>query len=461
MHAPSLRRAPLSLTLVISLAIHALILLGLTLMPPRAPILPPPQNLEVRLQLTTPKPPPPLAASRKRLASRPALGAQMSMDEEFSAEVSRSSPAVSTMASSEISRPQSQASGERAVSSEAESQRAQRVPSPQSAQQAATRAASLERQVASESAVLSTAAASPLRSTPAPTLPRELARESTAARSTLPSPAQNAAGPALVSAPQAMDRARDTRPAPALLAHTPPVATPNVLPPAPGTRSATALSQGETQDSLRRQVETARRALPMAQASSAQSQAQASVPVTGPADSHTSQGAARLPPPAPTSRPLASGVAPSPSPARASPVAAGAAASTAAVSLRQQQQSGGGAGLVAIIGATAMDPSALDGRGGDLLFSAALAGDGTDCFSYSGYARRAGLEGLVVLRVAVDKNGRASRTEIRNSSGQLRLDDLALAQAQRCARFVLRNRRGQPVAGVVDLPIRYRLEGGG
>ena len=115
------------------------------------------------------------------------------------------------------------------------------------------------------------------------------------------------------------------------------------------------------------------------------------------------------------------------------------------------------AGLAGIEGGRALDPSALAGASSNLVFRAALAGDGESCFGYSTSLRRAGLQGLGVLRVRVDDAGRPQRIEIRRSSGVARLDAHARDQAERCARFVVHNRKGQPVAATLDLPVRYRF----
>jgi protein TonB len=144
-------------------------------------------------------------------------------------------------------------------------------------------------------------------------------------------------------------------------------------------------------------------------------------------------------------------------PASATPGLPGAVASAESAAQRHGGPERSPAGLVAIEGGRALDPSALDSAPSNFVFRAALAGDGEACFGYSGTLRRAGLQGLVVLRVRVDATGRPQRIEIRNSSGQPRLDAHAKDQAERCARFVVHNRKGQAVATTLDLPVRYRF----
>ena len=144
-------------------------------------------------------------------------------------------------------------------------------------------------------------------------------------------------------------------------------------------------------------------------------------------------------------------------PASAVPGLPGAVVSAESAAQRHGGPERRPAGLVAIEGGRALDPSALDSAPSNLVFRAALAGDGEACFGYSTPLRRAGLQGLVVLRVRVDVIGRPQHIEIRSSSGVPRLDTHAKDQAARCARFFVHNRKGQAVAATLDLPVRYRL----
>lgn len=144
-------------------------------------------------------------------------------------------------------------------------------------------------------------------------------------------------------------------------------------------------------------------------------------------------------------------------PGSATPGLPGAVVSSESAAQRHGGPERRPAGLAAIEGAQALDPSALTRAPSNLVFRAALAGDGEACFGYSSALRRAGLQGLVVLRVRVDVAGRPQRIEIRKSSGMARLDAHAKDQAERCARFVVHNRKGQAVAATLDLPVRYRF----
>jgi TonB family protein len=144
-------------------------------------------------------------------------------------------------------------------------------------------------------------------------------------------------------------------------------------------------------------------------------------------------------------------------PASAVPGLPGAVVSAESAAQRHGGPERRSAGLVDIEGGRALDPSALDSAPSNFVFRAALAGDGEACFGYSPSLRRTGLQGLVVLRVRVDVAGRPHRIEIRNSSGVPSLDAHAKDQAERCARFVVHNRKGQAVAATLDLPVRYRF----
>ena len=111
--------------------------------------------------------------------------------------------------------------------------------------------------------------------------------------------------------------------------------------------------------------------------------------------------------------------------------------------------------LVMVSADSGLDPSALAHAPSGLVFKAALMGDGKGCFTAPGGR----LEGLVVLGVRVDRGGRATEVWIQQGSGVPHLDERAQRQARECARFVVHNRRGEPVAARLNLPIRYRSAG--
>lgn len=71
-------------------------------------------------------------------------------------------------------------------------------------------------------------------------------------------------------------------------------------------------------------------------------------------------------------------------------------------------------------------------------------------------ARRRRQEGRVTLRVQVSATGRTTAVVVRNSSGHGLLDDAAVEVVRRW-RFVPARKSGIAVAGVVDVPIVFRL----
>lgn len=72
-------------------------------------------------------------------------------------------------------------------------------------------------------------------------------------------------------------------------------------------------------------------------------------------------------------------------------------------------------------------------------------------------AMQRGLQGTVLLRIAVDHQGRVQQVEIEQSSGHAQLDRAALLQVSRHWRFRPALRGGQPVAGWVRVPIEFSL----
>lgn len=77
---------------------------------------------------------------------------------------------------------------------------------------------------------------------------------------------------------------------------------------------------------------------------------------------------------------------------------------------------------------------------------------------YPRVSRIRGEEGRVVLRVQVTAAGAAASVHVRRSSGHRRLDEAAI-EAVRTWRFEPATRFGMRVAGAVDVPIVFRLEG--
>lgn len=77
---------------------------------------------------------------------------------------------------------------------------------------------------------------------------------------------------------------------------------------------------------------------------------------------------------------------------------------------------------------------------------------------YPPAARRRGQEGVVIIRVTVAADGRASATAIITSSGVRILDEAAI-EAVRSWRFVPAHHGDEQVAGTLDVPIRFDLDG--
>jgi protein TonB len=86
--------------------------------------------------------------------------------------------------------------------------------------------------------------------------------------------------------------------------------------------------------------------------------------------------------------------------------------------------------------------------------AAALAGNPPP--AYPGIARRRGIEGQVVLRVAVDPSGHAAAVSVVRSSGSDLLDEAA---REAVAHWTFRPARmaGQPIGADVEVPVTFRL----
>lgn len=72
-------------------------------------------------------------------------------------------------------------------------------------------------------------------------------------------------------------------------------------------------------------------------------------------------------------------------------------------------------------------------------------------------ARRAGLEGKVVLRLLIDEKGLPQRADVQQSSGHARLDEAARAAALR-ALFKPHLEDGQPMPVYALVPISFSLK---
>ena len=102
----------------------------------------------------------------------------------------------------------------------------------------------------------------------------------------------------------------------------------------------------------------------------------------------------------------------------------------------------------------------VEGRGGNSATTTArYSGPGLSnpAPRYPYRARRKGQEGRAILRVEVTASGDASAVRILRSSGHRLLDDAAV-DAVRAWRFQPASRSGIPVAGLVDVPISFKLQ---
>lgn len=72
-------------------------------------------------------------------------------------------------------------------------------------------------------------------------------------------------------------------------------------------------------------------------------------------------------------------------------------------------------------------------------------------------AKRRGLEGVVVLAVSLNANGRPVKVEVKRSSGHGSLDETAM-RSVRGWQFEPARRAGHPVAADVEVPLRFALK---
>ena len=78
--------------------------------------------------------------------------------------------------------------------------------------------------------------------------------------------------------------------------------------------------------------------------------------------------------------------------------------------------------------------------------------------AYPEGAADAGVEGTVILRVAMDAEGRATDVQVEESSGHAALDESARSTARKW-RFTPGTKDGVPVAGERLVPVEFRADG--
>lgn len=81
--------------------------------------------------------------------------------------------------------------------------------------------------------------------------------------------------------------------------------------------------------------------------------------------------------------------------------------------------------------------------------------------AYPRLARRQGWEGVVRVRVQVAADGQVLAASVARSSGYEVLDEAALAAVRGWRFRPARDAQGRPRADMVEVPVRFRLEGGG
>jgi protein TonB len=112
--------------------------------------------------------------------------------------------------------------------------------------------------------------------------------------------------------------------------------------------------------------------------------------------------------------------------------------------------------LAALPEAESVDSAAPPGAGVSQPPRYEAGGEANPWPRYPAAARRRGIEGEVLLRVAVGLDGRAERVEIVRSSGSALLDKAAVEALERW-RFEPARAAGQPVAATVEIPVTFRL----
>lgn len=98
-----------------------------------------------------------------------------------------------------------------------------------------------------------------------------------------------------------------------------------------------------------------------------------------------------------------------------------------------------------------------DESGGDGTGGARVAYGTNPLPPYPLMARRLGMEGVVLLEVLVEPNGRATEVRMLKSSGFSPLDESAATTVRERWRFIPARRGDTPIASRVTVPIRFRL----
>jgi protein TonB len=163
------------------------------------------------------------------------------------------------------------------------------------------------------------------------------------------------------------------------------------------------------------------------------------------------QVAEAVPAPSPVPPPPARKPAPpDPEPAAQAPAASAAPPEPAPIAAAPPAQ------LAALPEAESVDSAAPPGAGVSEPPRYEAGGEANPWPRYPAAARRRGIEGEVLVRVAVGLDGRAERVEVLRSSGSALLDKAAVEALERW-RFEPAQAAGQPVAATVEIPVTFRL----
>jgi protein TonB len=152
----------------------------------------------------------------------------------------------------------------------------------------------------------------------------------------------------------------------------------------------------------------------------------------------------KAPPPPPARKPEP------PEPAPQEPAASDASPAPAPIAGAQPAQ------LAALPDAESVDSAAPPGAGMTRPPRYEAGGEANPWPRYPAAARRRGIEGEVLVRVAVGLDGRAERVEVLRSSGSALLDKSAVEALERW-RFEPARAAGRPVAATVEIPVIFRL----
>jgi len=80
-----------------------------------------------------------------------------------------------------------------------------------------------------------------------------------------------------------------------------------------------------------------------------------------------------------------------------------------------------------------------------------------DYLEYPDVAKRAGIEGKVIIRVLIDKDGSVKKTQVLQSDNSI-LEPAAISAINKAGRFTIATQGGRPVAYWTTVPFRFKLQ---